>query len=65
MLNTRVLNKAEYCLPGPTCADGIMLCAKSEQEAQTQLALFLIFKIPYYNDFYPFSKSRIFKIKYF
>ena len=25
-------------------------------------ALFLIFKIPYYNDFYPFSKSRIFRI---
>jgi hypothetical protein len=24
-------------------------------------ALFLIFKITYYNDFYPFSKSRIFR----
>jgi hypothetical protein len=27
-------------------------------------ALFLIFNIPYYNDFYTFSKSRIFKVKY-
>ena len=27
-------------------------------------ALFLNFKIPYYNDCYPFNKSRICKIKY-
>jgi hypothetical protein len=27
----------------PTCADDIMLCAKSEQEAQTQLDILMVY----------------------